>query len=52
MAQPPSPDTQNQPGTDFTRFSTAEASELLHYKTQLEAVRAEAGFILLADPDR
>ena len=38
MTQPPSPDTQNQPGTGFTRLSQADASELLHYKTQLEAV--------------
>ena len=38
MTQPPSPVTQNQPGDDFTRLSKADASELLHYKTQLEAV--------------
>ena len=38
MTQPPSPDAKNQPGTDFTRLSKADASELLHYKTQLEAV--------------
>src|SRR5437870_1025266 len=38
MTQPPSPDTKNQPGTDFTRLSKAGASDLLHYKTQLEAV--------------
>ena len=80
MTQPPSPDTQNQPGTDFTRLSEADASEHLHYKTQLEAVErisqalfqsidldelvettlhialeevgAEAGSILLADPEK
>jgi signal transduction histidine kinase len=80
MTQPPSPDMQNQPGVDFTGFSKAEASELLHYKTQLEAVErisqalfqsidlddlvettlrialeevgAEAGSILLADPEK
>lgn len=80
MTQPPSPNTQNQPGTDFTRLSNADASELLHYKTQLEAVErishalfqsidldelvettlhialeevgAEAGSILLADPEK
>ncbi|HXT65499.1 MAG TPA: GAF domain-containing sensor histidine kinase [Nitrospiraceae bacterium] len=38
MTQPPSPDMENQPGTDFTRLSRADTSELLHYKTQLEAV--------------
>jgi len=37
MTQPPSPDTQNQPGADFMRLSKADASELLHYKTQFEA---------------
>ena len=80
MTQPPSPDTQNQPGTDFTRLSKADASELLHYKAELEAVErisqalfqsidldelvettlhialeevgAEAGSILLADPEK
>jgi signal transduction histidine kinase len=80
MTQPPSPDVNNQPGTDFTRSSKADASELLHYKTQLEAVErisqalfqsldldelvettlhsaleevgAEAGSILLADPEK
>jgi signal transduction histidine kinase len=80
MTQPPSPDAKSQPGTDFTRSSMAEASELLHYKTQLEAVErishalfqsidldqlvettlhialeevgAEAGSILLADPEK
>ena len=80
MTQPPSPNTQNQPGTDFTRLSKADASEHLHYKTQLEAVErishalfqsidldelvettlhialeevgAEAGSILLADPEK
>ena len=80
MTQPPSPDAMNQPGTDFTRLSKADASELLHYKTQLEAVErisqalfqsidldelvettlhiameevgAEAGSILLADPEK
>lgn len=38
MTQPPSPDTKNQPGDNFTRLSKADAVELLHYKTQLEAV--------------
>ena len=38
MTQPPSPNMQNQPNVDYTRLSKAEASELLHYKTQLEAV--------------
>ncbi|MDN5940825.1 MAG: GAF domain-containing sensor histidine kinase [Nitrospira sp.] len=38
MTQPPSPDPKNRPHDDFTRLSKAEASELLHYKTQLEAV--------------
>ena len=38
MTQPPSPDAQNQPGTGFTRLSQADASELLHYKTQFEAM--------------
>ena len=80
MTQPPAPDTQNQPGVDFTRLSEADASELLHYKTQFEAferisqalfqsidldelvettlrialeeVDAEAGSILLADPEK
>jgi signal transduction histidine kinase len=80
MTQPPSPDAKNQPGVDFTRSNKAEASELLHYKTQLEAVErisqalfqsidldelvettlhialeevgAEAGSILLADPEK
>jgi len=80
MTQPPSPDAKNQTGTDFTRLSQADTSELLHYKTQLEAVErishalfqsigldelvettlrialeevgAEAGSILLADPEK
>ena len=80
MTQPPSPKMQGQPDTDFTQLSKAEASELLHYKTQLEAVErisqslfqsidldelvettlrialeevgAEAGSILLADPEK
>ena len=80
MTQPPSPDTQDQPGTDFTQLSKADASELLHYKAELEAVErisqalfqsidldelvettlhialeevgAEAGSILLADPEK
>jgi signal transduction histidine kinase len=80
MTQPPSPNMQNQPNVDYTRLSKAEASELLHYKTQLEAVErisqalfqsidldelvettlrialeevgAEAGSILLADPEK
>jgi signal transduction histidine kinase len=75
-----SSDAKSQPGTDFTRSSEADASELLHYKTQLEAVErishalfqsidldelvettlrialeevgAEAGSILLADPEK
>jgi signal transduction histidine kinase len=38
MTHPPSPDAKNQPGTDFTQLSKADAVELLHYKTQLEAV--------------
>ena len=38
MTHPPSPDKQNQPGADFTQLSKADAIELLHYKTQLEAV--------------
>ncbi len=38
MTQPPSPDAKNQPGTDFTRLSKADASELRHYKRELEAV--------------
>jgi signal transduction histidine kinase len=80
MTQPPFPDAKNQPGTDFARLSQPDASELLHYKTQLEAVQrisqalfqsidldelvgttlrialeevgAEAGSILLADPEK
>ena len=80
MTQPPSPDAASQPGIDLTRLSKAEASELLHYKKQLEAVErisqalfqsidldelvettlrialeevgAEAGSILLADPEK
>jgi len=80
MTQPLSSDAKSQPGTDFTRSSEADASELLHYKTQLEAVErisqalfqsidldelvettlrialeevgAEAGSILLADPEK
>ena len=38
MTQPSPSDAKNQPGIDFTRLSKADASELLHYKTQLEAV--------------
>ena len=38
MTHPPSPDAKKQPGTDVTRLSKADAAELLHYKTQLEAV--------------
>ena len=38
MTQPPPPDATSQPGVDFTRLSQADAVELLHYKTQLEAV--------------
>ena len=80
MTQPPPPDATSQPGVDFTRLSQADAVELLHYKTQLEAVErisqalfqsidldelvettlrialeevgAEAGSILLADPEK
>ena len=80
MTQPPSPDAKNPPDTDFTQLSKADALELLHYKTQLEAVErisqalfqsidldelvettlhialeevgAEAGSILLADPEK
>ena len=80
MTQPPSPDAKNQPGADFTRLSKADVLELLHYKTELEAVErisqalfqsidldelvettlhialeevgAEAGSILLADPEK
>lgn len=80
MTQPPSPHRQDQPDTDFTQLSKADALELLHYKTQLEAVErisqalfqsidldelvettlhialeevgAEAGSILLADPEK
>ena len=79
MTQPPSPDAKNQPGADFIQWSTADASDLLHYKTEIEAVErisqalfqsidldelieatlhialdevgAEAGSILLADPE-
>ncbi|HSQ91164.1 MAG TPA: GAF domain-containing sensor histidine kinase [Nitrospiraceae bacterium] len=79
MAQPPS-DAKNHPDTNFTQLSPADASELLHYKTQLEAVErishalfhsidldelvettlrialeevgADAGSILLADPEK
>jgi signal transduction histidine kinase len=81
MTQPPSPNNmQDQPEADFTRLSKTDALELLHYKTQLEAVErisqalfqsidldelvettlrialeevgAEAGSILLADPEK
>ena len=80
MTQPPSPDAKNPPDTDFARLSQSDALELLHYKTQLEAVErisqalfqsldldelvettlhtaleevgAEAGSILLADPEK
>ena len=38
MTQPPSPDAKDEPDTDFTQLSQADALELLHYKTQLEAV--------------
>ena len=79
MTQLPSPDAKNQPGADFIQWSTADASDLLHYKTEIEAVErisqalfqsidldelieatlhialdevgAEAGSILLADPE-
>ena len=80
MTQPPSPDAKNEPSTDFAQLSQSDALELLHYKTQLEAVErisqalfqsidlddlvettlrialeevgAEAGSILLADPEK
>lgn len=80
MTQPHFPDPQSHPDADFTRLSKDDASELLHYKTQLEAVErisqalfqsidldelvettlrialeevgAEAGSILLADPEK
>ncbi|MEO6307485.1 MAG: GAF domain-containing sensor histidine kinase [Nitrospiraceae bacterium] len=80
MTQPPSPDAKNQPGADFIQLSKADASDLLHYKTEIEAVErisqalfqsldldelvettlhialdevgAEAGSILLADPEK
>ena len=39
MMQPPSPDAKNQPSTDFTKLSQHEPSELLHYKTEIEAVQ-------------
>jgi len=79
MTQPPS-HAKNQSGADFTQLSQADVLELLHYKTQLEAVErisqalfqsidldelvettlhialeevgAEAGSILLADPEK
>lgn len=79
MTQPPS-DAKNQSGADFARLSQADVLELVHYKTQLEAVErisqalfqsidldelvettlhialeevgAEAGSILLADPEK
>ena len=79
MTQPPS-DAKNQSGADFTQLSKADVLELLHYKTELEAVErisqalfqsidldelvettlhialeevgAEAGSILLADPEK
>ena len=38
MTQPPSPHRQDQPDTNFAQLSQSDASELLHYKTQLEAV--------------
>ena len=80
MTHSSSPDMQNHPTIDYTRLSKADASELLHYKTQLEAVErisqalfqsinldelvettlrialeevgAEAGSVLLADPEK
>src|SRR5215467_16355622 len=80
MMQPPAPDAKDQPNTDITQLSKPEASELLHYKTEIEAVErisqalfqsldldelveitlhialeevdAEAGSILLADPEK
>ena len=80
MTQPPSPDAKNEPGADFAQLNKADAPDLLHYKTQLEAVErisqalfqsidldelvettlrialeevgAEAGSILLADPEK
>ena len=38
MTQQPSPDAKNQPSTDFAQLSKSDALELLHYKTELEAV--------------
>ena len=80
MTQPPSPDAKNQPSTNFAQVNQTDALELLHYKTQLDAVErisqalfqsidlhelvettlrialeevgAEAGSILLADPEK
>jgi signal transduction histidine kinase len=80
MMQPASPDAKNRPSTDITQLSTPETLELLHYKTEIEAVQrisqalfqsldldelvettlhiameevdAEAGSILLADPEK
>ena len=80
MMQPPSPDAKNQSNADFAQLSKPETSELLHYKTEIEAVQrisqtlfqsldlddlvettlhialeevgAEAGSILLADPEK
>ena len=80
MTQPPSPDAKNQPGAGFIQLSKADAPDLLHYKTEIEAVErisqalfqsldldelvettlhialdevgAEAGSILLADPEK
>jgi len=80
MTQPPSPDAKSQPSTNLAQLSQPDPLELLHYKTQLEAVErisqalfqsidldelvettlrialeevgAEAGSILLADPEK
>jgi len=49
---PSSPDAKNQPGAGFARLSKADASELLHYKTQLEAVeRISQGLFQSIDLD-
>ena len=39
MMQPPSPDAKNQPSTNFAQLSQHQPSELLHYKTEIEAVQ-------------
>ncbi|MDZ4855152.1 MAG: GAF domain-containing protein [Nitrospirota bacterium] len=80
MTQPPSPDEKSEPSTDLAQLSQPDPLELLHYKTQLEAIErisqalfqsidldelvettlrvaleevgAEAGSILLSDPEK